>query len=197
MHQKNSEITQLYNEYNDDLFSYGAHLGFEDEVVMDAIHDVFYRLCTGNRRLEDIENHKYYLFRALKNRLIDIYRSTKELQIESEPIDENKEFEDIPFHFNITVEDEIIQEEDLSEIRQKIESMLANLTNRQREAIYFRYIHEYEYHEIADIMQISIEACRNLISKSLERLKKLSLSALVFIDFISESTLKLPFSDFF
>lgn len=186
MHHKNKNITQLYNEYNDDLFSYGNHLGFEDDIVMDAIHDVFYKLCSSNKSFEDIENPKYYLFRALKNRLIDIYRSSKELMIETEPINENKEFDELPFHMNVTVEDEIIEEEHLNEIRQKIETMLSSLTNRQREAVYFRYIHEYDYKEIADIMQISVEACRNLISKSLDKLKQLSLPILTFINFISK-----------
>lgn len=186
MHHKNKNITQLYNEYNDDLFSYGKHLGFEDDIIMDAIHDVFYKLCSSNKSFENIENPKYYLFRALKNRLTDIYWSSKELQIESEPINENKEFDDCPFHMNVTVEDEIIEEEYLNEIGQKIETMLSCLTNRQREAVYFRYIHEYDYQEIADIMQISVEACRNLISKSLDRLKKLSLTAIVFIYIISQ-----------
>lgn len=156
---------------------------------MDAIHDVFYKVCSSSRTLDEIDNPKSYLLRALKNRLIDIYRSSKDLQNETEPIDDNKNQDDITFKIHITVEDEIIQEEHLNEIRQKIELMLANLTNRQREAIYFRYIHEYEYKEIADIMQISVEACRNLISKSLEKLKTITLSILILAYFISKFTL--------
>lgn len=189
MHSKNKNITQMYNQYVDVLFSYGAHLGFEDDIIMDAIHDVFYKVCSSSRTLDEIDNPKSYLLRALKNRLIDIYRSSKDLQNETEPIDDNKNQDDITFKIHITVEDEIIQEEHLNEIRQKIELMLANLTNRQREAIYFRYIHEYEYKEIADIMQISVEACRNLISKSLEKLKTITLSILILAYLISKFTL--------
>lgn len=186
MHYNHKNITQLYNEYNDALFSYGRHLGFEDDVIMDAMHDVFYRICKSENTIDNVENPKFYLFRALKNRLIDIYRSNKNIHKVSESIEDNDSFDDISFHFNVTVEDEIIKQEDLDEIRQKIESMLSNLTNRQREAMYFRYIHEYEYDDIAKTMQISVESCRNLISKSLDKLKNTPPLILVLIQFISK-----------
>jgi RNA polymerase sigma factor (sigma-70 family) len=61
--------------------------------------------------------------------------------------------------------------EDAEEISQKIENVLGRLTNRQREIIYLRYIQEQSYEEIAGIMQISIESSRNLLSKTLTKLK--------------------------
>ena len=68
---------------------------------------------------------------------------------------------------NVTVEDELIQEEDREEIRRKVEKVLNRLTGRQREVIYLRYIQEHSYEEVAKLMQITVESCRNLTSKAI------------------------------
>ena len=49
---------------------------------------------------------------------------------------------------------------------------LNELTPRQKEAIYLRFTKELDYNATADIMDISVEACRNLISKAISTLKK-------------------------
>lgn len=40
-----SHIAITYNQYLDSLYAYALHLGFDDHTCMDAIHDVFYKLC--------------------------------------------------------------------------------------------------------------------------------------------------------
>jgi RNA polymerase sigma factor (sigma-70 family) len=136
---------------------------------MDTIHDIFYKLCIQNVSLDEIDNLKFYLFRSLRNRLIDIKRTNREFPAlfpQEEEIDEY-----LPFKFNVSIEDEIIMKEDSEEIRLKVENVLSRLTNRQREIIYLRYVQEYNYQEISDIMQISVEASRNLVSKSIVKLR--------------------------
>lgn len=164
-----SNIETIYSEYLDILYSYALHLGFDDPTTMDAIHDVFYKLCIKYESLNEITNLKFYLFRALRNRLIDLKRTNREyagITPIADDLDEN-----IPFQLHVTIEDELIEKEESDEIRLKVENALAKLTDRQREIIYLRYIQEQSYEEIAEIMQISLESSRNLISKSLNKLK--------------------------
>lgn len=165
-----SDITSAYSEYLDALYSYALHLGFDEQTAMDAIHDVFYKLCVRHTSVKQIANLKFYLFRSLKNRLIDIQRTSREyagiLSADSDI------YENMPFRLNVSMEDELIREEDRKEIRRKVEKVLNGLTDRQREIIYLRYIHEYDYEEIAQLMHISVESCRNLISRSMNRLKE-------------------------
>ncbi|WP_298651006.1 sigma-70 family RNA polymerase sigma factor [uncultured Proteiniphilum sp.] len=174
-----SNIASTYNEYLDTLYSYALHLGFDEQTAMDAIHDVFYKLCISHKSLSEIENLKFYLTRSLRNRLIDIKRSNKE-HTAIAPF-EGEEQEKLPFQLNVSIEDEFIEKEDLEEIQQKVENVLSRLTDRQREIVYLRYIREYSYEEIAEIMQISVESSRNLISKSLTKLKESSLSLSLFL----------------
>lgn len=165
-----SDIASIYDEYLNNLYSYAIHLGFDEQTAMDAIHDIFYKLCINQSALKEIANHKSYLLSALRNRLIDIKR-TERVQANSVSINDD-ETDSLPFQLNVTVEDELIDKEDHVEIKQKLEDYLKKLTDRQREIIYLRYIEEYSYEEISEIMNISVESGRNLISKSLNKLKK-------------------------
>lgn len=164
-----SDIASTYNDYLDDLYAYALHMRFDEQTAMDAIHDVFYKLCTHHSSLNEISNLKSYLFRSLRNRLIDIKRGNHENTISLITPDEPQEM--LPFQLHVTIEDEMIMKEDAEEIRQKIENVLGRLTNRQREIIYLRYIQEQSHEEIAGIMQISVESSRNLLSKTLTKLK--------------------------
>lgn len=176
------QIASTYDEYLDSLYSYALHLGFDDQTAMDAIHDVFFKLCIHHSSLSEITNLKFYLFRALRNRLIDIERGKKAYTDISHMEDNISEI--LPFQLNVNIEEELIMKEDSEEIRRIVENVLNRLTDRQREIIYLRFFQEYSYEEIADIMKISVESSRNLISKSLSRLKGSDLSLYFLLMFI-------------
>ena len=178
-----AEISKIYHKHSDSLYAYAKHLGFNDDTVMDAMHDVFYKLCINDETLKNITNIKFYLFRALKNRLIDIHRTNREYS--GNLLNETKSQDKLPFNLNVSVEDELIEKEDLEEIQRKVKNILAQLTDRQREIVYFRYIHEYDYAKIAELMNITVESCQNLISKSITKLKKSSLDTDIILLIIS------------
>jgi len=51
-------------------------MGYQKDVLEDAIHDIFYRMCRSPHKLKKIEKLKLYLFSALKNQLVNIHKST-------------------------------------------------------------------------------------------------------------------------
>lgn len=164
-----SNIASFYDENLDALFSYALHLGFDEQTSMDAIHDVFYKLCIRNHSIHEFSNLKSYLFRAVRNRLIDIKRTSRISDMSFKSEDDEINF---PFQLNVSVEDEFIEKEDSEEIKLKVENVLNMLTDRQREIVYLRYIQEQSYEDIAEIMNMTIESSRNLISRSLTKLKE-------------------------
>ena len=169
-----STISSIYLEHIDSLYAYAMHLGFEENLALDAIHDVFYKLCISESAIENVTNIKFYLFRALKNRLIDIRRTGKQHANIEITLENGRQ--ELPFKLHVTVEDELIEKEEQEAIRKKVEKVLDKLTDRQREIIFLRYIHEYEYEQIAELMGISVLSCRNLVSKALGILKESSLT---------------------
>ena len=174
------EIESIYNLYVDELFTYGLYLGFEREIVMDAIQDVFCKLSADTSTLDNVSNMKFYLFKSLKNRLFDIYRSRKE-HIPLENVDAVRE---MPFQINVNVEDLLIEEEEQQQIKREIEEMLGSLTDRQREIIYLRYVQEYDYEQIAALLHISVHGCRKLVSAAIRSLRE-KFGSLVFLFLIS------------
>jgi RNA polymerase sigma factor (sigma-70 family) len=135
---------------------------------MDAIHDIFCKLAADENFLNEVENIKLYLFRALKNKLFDVYK-TKRPYVELSAVDTNNK---MPFEIDVTVEDKLIDSESQQLIKKQIEEMLRSLTERQREIIYLRYIQEYDYQEIAKLLNISVNGCRKLVSKALQSLRE-------------------------
>jgi len=113
------------------------------------------------------EKCRRYLLRALRNQLIDTYKLKRNYSevLTGEITDE------LPYKIKITVEDEIIAAEEQAEVSQKVDEILSILTERQREIIYLRYMQECSYEEIAEIMQISVPACRKLLYRTLLKLK--------------------------
>lgn len=160
-------IASIYNCYVNDLYTYALYLGFEKEIIMDAIHDVFCKFAADEKILNDVSNVKFYLFRSLKNRLYDIHKSSRE-HININTID----YHDLPFKIHVTVEDKFINKEEQQQIKNQIEEMLDSLTERQREIVYLRYVQEYDYQQISKLLSISIHGCRKLLSKAMQNLRE-------------------------
>lgn len=168
MLKREKDIASIYALYVDSLFTYGCYLGFTREVVKDAIHDIFIKITIDSDKLDDISNIKFYLFRSLKNRLLDIHKNQRE-HIGLENVDLLRE---IPFNIEVNVEDLMIEEEEQMQIKTGIEQMLNSLTDRQREIIYLRYVQGYDYPQIAELLQISVHGCRKLVSKAILSLRE-------------------------
>lgn len=156
-------FTSIYNKYVDELFAYGVGLGFERETLKDAIQDVFFKFYIDKKLLKGVIQLKYYLFRMLKNRLFDMHkvlnRKTKDA------------ITDLPFLIEPSVLDELIALEEKLEIEAEMKSLLAVLTDRQREAVYLRFIQEMEYEEVAALLDMTAPAVRKLIVRAMKRMR--------------------------
>lgn len=75
LHGDHEAYSLLYKEHVQELFSYGKALTSNDERLKDAIQDVFYKILSNPSSLKNVQNLKYFLFKSLKNRLIDILKS--------------------------------------------------------------------------------------------------------------------------
>ncbi len=172
---RKENIASIYNRYVDDLHTYALYLGFEKGIIMDAIHDVFCKFAADEKLLQDVSNIKFYLFKSLKNRLYDIYKARKEY-VELSAID----LQETPFNIQVTIEERLIGQEEQQQIKNQLAEMLDSLTERQREIVYLRYIQEYDYEQIAQLLNITVHGCRKLLSKAMQNLRE-KYGALVFL----------------
>lgn len=156
-------FADIYNKYVDDLFSYGISLGFDRETVKDAIQDSFFKFYTNRKQLKGVNQLKFYLLRMLKNRLLDIYKSGSK----------NSTLETLELSFlqDTSIRDELIAHEEKTSLQQKVNNLLQSLTDRQREAVYLRFIQELEYEEVGSLLKMTVPATRKLISRAIKRMR--------------------------
>lgn len=169
----NSAFDHLYNDYIDVLLSYGTGLGFNREVLKDAIQDVFYKLYINRASIKQIKNIKYYLFRSLKNRLLDILKTN----VQTSDIADHE----YDFVIQMNIDEELIGKEDQVIVQNKVNALLEVLTSRQREAIFLRFIQEMEYEEIGELLDMTPQATRKLIFRAMERMRKQNLPLLILL----------------
>jgi len=168
MNFTNENFSQLYKRYVNSLYNYGAAMGLSHDACLDIIHDVFCRLIEKNEEFET-KSVRHYLFRCFINRYLDIQKSQKNV------VSEN--FNDSPFMMEVslddtTIEGYMIEEEEKEALKQKIEFLLNLLTQRQRKAVYLRYMEEMEYDEIGELLDMSAESVRKLVFRGIEKLRK-------------------------
>jgi len=154
---------RLYDIYADKMFSYGCTFTSDHESVKDCIMDIFVDIYDKRKKLDHVRNVQVFLFVSLKNRLIDKIRKTGR-----EEATDNFNI----FRIDISVEEVLIKSEQEKEIREKVNKLLQSLSNRQREVIYFRYVEELSYEEIAAIMNMNYQSVRNLLHRAIMKMRE-------------------------
>lgn len=160
----NDTFSFIYKQYVNELYVYGLSLGFSSDICMDAIQDVFYKLYITKDKLKNILHPKTYLFRAFKNRVFDIQKHNRKTDVQ--------EITDNVFSIQVTVLDSIVDEEERILLKNRIENLMLSLSDRQREAIYLRYMQDLDYEDIAQVLGLQVDSVRKLVYRGLESIRK-------------------------
>ncbi|MGM0621342.1 MAG: RNA polymerase sigma factor [Bacteroidota bacterium] len=174
-------FAQLYNQYVQVLFRYGTKLCPCDDLVKDAIQEVFLDLYQKRQKnTTKPQNLKYYLILALKRNLI------KKLQRKRKAVDGEIDF-DLKFEPEYSIESIIIEEEEEKELQLKINEALRQLPARQKEALYLRFNESLDYPEVAQLLDVSVESARKQVYRALKTLREDSkVNTFVFMTFIQK-----------
>lgn len=157
-------FASIYNENIQDLYRYGIKMNANDELVKDTIQDLFVKIYNNRSTLNATDNIRLYLFKALKNRLIDVYYTHKPMISLSD--------NELPFE--IANPEEPDTEDDWALIikKRRLQLSMKSLTARQREAIYLRFTKEMPLEEICELLDLNYQSARNLLHRSIEKLRK-------------------------
>jgi RNA polymerase sigma factor (sigma-70 family) len=161
-------LSEVFLLYHDDLYRYGLKLAGDENLVKDAIQDLFLKLWKNRSNLKPVEVPKPYLFKSLRNHLIDSLELTKaRIPIEND-------FEH-PFEIVYSAEDFVIHEQVTEDVKQQVIQALNKLMPRQREALYLRYFEELDFETIASVMDINVQSVRNTLHRGISALRELIL----------------------
>lgn len=159
-------LSEIFLEYYDDLFRYGFKLTSDKNLVEDVIQELFLKLWKNRLQLSPVDNLKPYLFKAIRNKVIDnlnLLRPSVEI---SESIEKNLALVYSPEDFLITSQAE-------ESTRHRVITALNKLPPRQREVIFLRYFEEIDFETIAQIMEVNVQSVRNTIHRGMEAMRDL------------------------
>ncbi len=153
----------IFDKYIRVLYNYGYRITKNNGLVEDSIQNLFIRIWEKRKNLGETNNIKFYLLRSL-NRII-----TRELSAEKRKnqdlIPEDYDFEIVFSHEFYLIDNQITQER-----KEKLSLALDLLSKKQKEVIYHKFFNHLSYHEISEMMNISINSVYNLVSKAMQTL---------------------------
>ncbi len=156
-------LSRLYHRNIQQLYSYGRKFSHDDELIKDIIQELFIDLIKSRQKLNSVDNVSFYLMTSLRRKL-------------AKHINKNKAFtysEDHNINAEIvySIENDIIDEEELSQKERLIKEALSKLSKKQREILYYKYTCDFSYDQICEIMSIKYDSARKQVFRALKTLK--------------------------
>jgi len=163
------DFTDLYDTYIDGLFNFGTRFTSDRELIKDCIQDVFVKLYTKRDELDSVGNIKSYLYVSLRNRINDEFRHN------AHNVDDEVNENNIPNMEYAEMEDFDSKNQDVMRAK-NVNDCFDKLSPRQRQIVTLYYVEQRKYDDICRIMGINYQSVRNLMHRSLLRLRTLAAS---------------------
>ena len=165
----------LYNQYFQALINYGFRITKNENLIEDAVQELFISIWNNRTNLSEVNEVKFYLFRSLKNKILR--------QLEKDIFDKSEDVDVyLDFLISISEEQKKIDSEQLNTNLDTLQRAIAHLPIRQQEVINLKYYHDFTLDEIAKLMNVNKQSVSNLLFRSYAILRKLfkNLSILIF-----------------
>jgi len=178
---KDYALSHIYHHHIDLLFRYGRKFTKDDDLIKDAIQELFFDLIRSRENLGDTDNIRFYLLKSLKNKLIRI------LQKDQKYLHQEAEKNETEFSSVYSYEEDLIERENRERNEQLLLRGLNELSPRQREILFYRFTCELDYPEICDIMSIRYDSARKMVFRALNSLRKVISSSDIMLFFLQKS----------
>lgn len=161
-----SSFEEIYYRYYSSLLSYGQRLGFDEDSIQDCIQDLFVKIYVNRKTLSPTLRLKPYLYRCLINALVDTTRYSYSKTI---PLDE---------FVDISIEDSGLlalcskNDEEYERFRH-LKDALNQLTIKQKNALYFRFIQDFTWDEMSVMFKMSVHSCMNLVGRGICKMQQI------------------------
>lgn len=157
-------FSRLYELFAADMYRYGYNLVRNKQVVEDCLHELFLHIHEKRAQLGPTDNIQFYLFRALRRRLLDTVARLNKLDSDDYLFD-NAEFL-IQSHESTIVENELIEGQ-----KSVLTAELNKLPKRQKEILYLVYMKGLSYQQAAEVMGITMKSVYNTVNTALATLR--------------------------
>ena len=170
----------LYKLYFHALINYGYRISKNQNLIEDAVQEVFISLWNNRTHLSEVNEVKFYLFRSLKNRIVR--------QLERDVFDKSEDIDTyLDFLISISEEQKKIDSEQSDADLATLQRAIAHLPLRQQEVINLKYYHDFTLDEIAKLMDVNKQSVSNLLFRSYAILRTILKNWIIPIFFLKYS----------
>lgn len=155
---------QLYTRHFHDLYLYSSKLTREKQVSLDCLQELFVQIWAKKEKLQTVQSVRFYLMKWLKR---DVFRllNSKDLHQFVYLSDEHENL------YTLSVESNPEEEEFIKFRAKQIRTAINQLTTREREVVYLRFMMGLPYEEICDILKLSYQVVMNYQHRAFKALK--------------------------
>ena len=157
-------LETIYEDNYSSLYHYGMKFSRDNDLIKDLIHELFIELINSGSRLSNTDNIRFYLLKALRNKLLK--------QLSDDTKFTNKFEEAAGFNLIDSIESQLIKEEVKEQLQNQIITAIKKLSVKQQEIIYLRFYNDISYQEIAVLFDVNIQTVRNLMNRAINSLKE-------------------------
>jgi RNA polymerase sigma-70 factor (ECF subfamily) len=154
---------EIYNEFADQLFAYGAKITTDRELLKDCIQDIFLDLYKYKPNIRNAELLEYYLYKSLKRLIIKKLNKDKRLQGLG---NDHSSFELIFF-----AETDSFPEELMNEQINLLQKALKTLDEKKRELLFLKFDSGLNYIEIGDLLGMKPDTVKKQVYRILQYLR--------------------------
>jgi RNA polymerase sigma-70 factor (ECF subfamily) len=155
----------FYDTHIQALDRYAQRMTKDNQLIADAIQDVFLEVWKNRQTLHQPTSWRYYLLAMVRNRIIKLAKN--ETGVYANEGWENYEDD------TETPEELLIISELLESQKNRLQLYFEQLPNNQQQVLTLRFFEELSYPEIADFLQIREQSVRNLIQRAIQKLREL------------------------
>lgn len=150
----------MFRQYYNPLCNFAASIINDDLLAQDIVQDVFTNIWDKRDEISISGEPKHFLFTAVKNKSIEVYRKRKNEKKLSESV-------------KIIQDENIVQQADKYMLREHINNSLRQLPPKCRYVFELSKMNGLTYVEIAKEMEISVKTVENHIGKAYRLLRQL------------------------
>ncbi|WP_335965400.1 sigma-70 family RNA polymerase sigma factor [Galbibacter sp. PAP.153] len=154
----------IYEQNAAKLYSYGMKLLRDENIVKDAIQDLFVELWDAKGRLGKVQAITPYLLKSIRRKIL--HSATRERRTTT------LEETDLFIQVIPSAEHNLVERQQYDRKRQEIREALAKLNKNQQEIIHLKYYCRISYQEIAEIMESDTKSVYNLMARTVKQLRK-------------------------
>lgn len=161
----NKMFSAIYSAYSRKLYQYGLKFTPNRTLIEDSIQDLFFELLKNRKTIGTTDNILRYLLKSFRNKLFRLLKQEKRYDLKND----SGEF---AFEIMSSFEHELILQESVDHRMMVFQKVFKDLTPRQKEAVYLKFTSGLDYEAVSEIMEMSLESCRNLIWRAVKSLRE-------------------------